>query len=294
MSKTYFVMSDLHSFYHETIEALNKVGFDLNNPDHIFVLCGDLFDRGDETLELLDFVRNKIPKERRILIRGNHEYLLLDLVNKHKPESHDFSNGTVKTCYAFKHINFKGTRDSSINQTITQDSWAKVLRSNKLKSVVKWIRSDEWVNYFELGRFIFVHSFIPLYTDSSIPAYYLSSKDFTYKEDWRTNSNCLQWVDATWNCPWRLFKSGLFDKEKEKGKCLVVGHWHTPDFHLHLSKAPKTEDINNYEIYYSNNLIALDACTALTKFCNVLVIEESNNKFVLKDRHLKELSTFEV
>ena len=290
MGKTYFVMSDLHSFYYETIEALNKVGFDLNNPDHIFVLCGDLFDRGDGTLELLDFIRNKIPKERRILIRGNHEYLLLELVNKHKPEDHDFSNGTVKTCYAFKHINFKGTSKYSVNQ----ESWAKVLRSNNLKSVIKWIHSDEWVNYFELGRFIFVHSFIPLSTNSILPAYYLNSSNFTYIENWRTNSNCLQWEDATWGCPWRLFKSGLFNKEIEKGKCLVVGHWHTPDFHYHLSKTPTLEDVGNYEMYYSDNLIALDACTTLTRFCNVLVIEENNNKFVLKDRHLKELGTFEM
>ena len=46
--KKYFVCGDVHSFYTYLKEALDNAGFDLNNDDHVFVSCGDLFDRGDE------------------------------------------------------------------------------------------------------------------------------------------------------------------------------------------------------------------------------------------------------
>lgn len=40
--KKFFVVSDVHGFYDEMIEALNKAGFDKNNKDHVFISCGDL------------------------------------------------------------------------------------------------------------------------------------------------------------------------------------------------------------------------------------------------------------
>ena len=77
--KRYFIASDIHSFFSLYKEALEKNGFDINNPEDIIIICGDIFDRGDDTLYVYNFLRN-LPKERRILIRGNHEYLLRDLV----------------------------------------------------------------------------------------------------------------------------------------------------------------------------------------------------------------------
>jgi len=48
---------------------LNKIGFDLNNEEHILIICGDLFDRGSESSKLYEFIKS-LQKERRILIRG--------------------------------------------------------------------------------------------------------------------------------------------------------------------------------------------------------------------------------
>lgn len=45
-------MSDIHSYYNEMIDALNKASFDKDNENHILVVCGDLFDRGKQTLEI--------------------------------------------------------------------------------------------------------------------------------------------------------------------------------------------------------------------------------------------------
>ena len=75
----YFCVSDVHSFYTETMRALKLAGFDETNPNHTFVSCGDLLDRGDESREILQFV-NRL--ERKILIRGNHEDLMEEAIKR--------------------------------------------------------------------------------------------------------------------------------------------------------------------------------------------------------------------
>ena len=95
--KKYFITSDIHSFYTPLITALEKKGFDVNNPEHILVVLGDVFDRGYETLEVYAFLTVVLPEDRVILVRGNHELLYLDLLEKSFPDSYDFSNGTVRT-----------------------------------------------------------------------------------------------------------------------------------------------------------------------------------------------------
>ena len=92
----YFIVSDIHSFYTELKRALDKAGFNKRNKDHTLIVCGDVFDRGSETVELYKFLIS-IPKKRCILIKGNHELLYEELLEKSFPESHDFSNHTVDT-----------------------------------------------------------------------------------------------------------------------------------------------------------------------------------------------------
>lgn len=42
MSRKYFIVADVHSYYDEMIKALTEAGFEKNNLDHIFVSLGDL------------------------------------------------------------------------------------------------------------------------------------------------------------------------------------------------------------------------------------------------------------
>ena len=92
----YFVVSDIHSFYSELKKALDIAGFNKRNKDHTLIVCGDIFDRGPETVKLYKFLTS-IPKKRCILIKGNHELLYEKLLEKKLPESYDFSNHTVDT-----------------------------------------------------------------------------------------------------------------------------------------------------------------------------------------------------
>ena len=92
----YFIITDAHGFADQLQLALDKAGYDINNPEHFFVSLGDLLDRGRQPRQILKFVLS-IPKDRRILIKGNHEYLIEELINKGFYESHVLHNGTVQT-----------------------------------------------------------------------------------------------------------------------------------------------------------------------------------------------------
>ena len=64
--KKYFVCSDIHSHYNELMTALNDAKFDINNPEHILIVLGDIFDRGDQSIEVYNFLRG-LPLSRRVL-----------------------------------------------------------------------------------------------------------------------------------------------------------------------------------------------------------------------------------
>lgn len=38
----YFVTSDIHSFFNEFKGALENASFDVDNSDHVLVICGDV------------------------------------------------------------------------------------------------------------------------------------------------------------------------------------------------------------------------------------------------------------
>ena len=64
-----YIMSDVHGDYQSFYKMLVKINFSFS--DNLYIL-GDVVDKGEENLCLLDFIRGS---ENMILIKGNHEYL---------------------------------------------------------------------------------------------------------------------------------------------------------------------------------------------------------------------------
>ncbi len=77
-----FVCSDIHSFYTPLKKALDEKRFDPNNENHWLISCGDVFDRGHESVEVLKFL---MSLERKVLVKGNHDILLEELCNRRFP-----------------------------------------------------------------------------------------------------------------------------------------------------------------------------------------------------------------
>lgn len=237
----YFVSSDIHGFYNEWIYALNEKGFDINNPEHKIIVCGDLFDRGTQPEEIIRFILSN--KEKFILIRGNHEDLMQDMINRNKDHLLDLQNGTSTTimylCPEWK------TRDLNLKDIAIETGLQQVL--------------DSCVNYYETTHYVFVHAWIPF-----------DDIDYTYNEDWR-EANEQSWHIAKWAHPPAMVNLGVF----EPNKTIVCGHrccsllWQYayPDVYDDYDNA-------NYEPFISDAVIGLDASTAYTYKVNVIVLED--------------------
>ena len=302
--KRYFIASDIHSFFPLYKEALEKNGFDIDNPEDIIIICGDAFDRGNDTLDVYNFLR-KLPKERKILIRGNHEYLLRDLVKRKTFYDYDISNGTLTSLlqlnnFWYSNFDLKYFLYAEPNGWDNINKCLKKCYTSKItKECLDWIFSDEWVDYYELGNYIFTHAFIPVNLGANSDLYRPIYADLSYNKDWR-NADKKDFEEATWGCPWKLFNAGLFDEEIKNDKILVCGHWHASDFHLQYEKNTHIVDtgmgwkaLQDYTPYIGKNLIALDACTAISGRVNVIVLEEQeNNEFkLINNNKFKEIIT---
>lgn len=273
-NKKYFIVSDIHSFYTALVTNLTKAGFDKENKDHILIVCGDIFDRGFETLEVYKFLKS-LPKSRCILIKGNHEDLYFDLLKKDYPNSYDYSNGTVRTFAAIAKVHENNVSPYYVSMLGEdfKENWAKVKEKVEKSAITKWLKSDRWINYYELDDNIFVHSFIPFKlkdTFAEVTSWRLPIEYFEYNPDWR-KADDKSWLEAMWGCPYKEFRAGLAKGEVENGKRIICGHWHASDFHESFGTKGKIDD---YDIYFGENLVALDACTALTNKVNVLVISK--------------------
>ena len=242
----FFVVSDIHSYFNIFINELKAKGFDEYNPDHWLIVCGDCFDRGNESADLLHYL---MTLERKILIKGNHDILLEQCCNRGFPYNYDKSNGTIRTIQ-----DIGGSTDFSKFGDCCTRTLNKTARYRELL-----------VNYFETQNYIFVHSWIP----ANPKAY----GDYTYREDWR-DATKSEWEDAMWGNPFFKAADGL----NQTGKTIVFGHWHCSLGHAmdcgfdigEWEPRAKWEPYINTE----TKIIGIDRCTAYTGKCNVIVIED--------------------
>lgn len=228
-----FCVSDIHGFYNELITALNEAGFDKDNPEHWIIVCGDCFDRGPQPVEVMKYL---MGLERKILVKGNHEQLLVECCERGYPGTHDYSNGTFDSICEFGGAGLGRSFDECC-----------VVTESRVKPFL-----NSMVNYFETKNYIFVHSFIPS----------------LYDEDWRT-AHQFEWDEAMWGNPFELASKGLLPD-----KTLVFGHFHTSWARRIFDGEPEWGDEANFSPYFGDGFIGIDGCTAYSRKVNVLVIED--------------------
>ena len=233
-----FCTSDIHSFFTPFKKALDEAGFDPNNEEHYLIVCGDCFDRGEESVKLLHYL---MSLERKIIIKGNHDILFDDLCMREFPYSHDFSNGTAKAVYD---LGGSPSFDEGC-----RNAWNKTAAYRA-----------SLVNYFETKNYIFCHSWIPL-------AY--SNMRKHYDPEWRAAGQSA-WDQAMWGNPFELAAQEL----NQTGKTIIFGHWHTSWPRHHWEGKPEFTEGADFSPYFGEDIIGLDACTAHTGKVNVLVLED--------------------
>lgn len=240
----YFVVSDVHGFYSILKDELDKAGFIQNNKNHTLIICGDLFDRGPEAYNLLRYLN---ATQNKIIVRGNHEDLMLSMIERKAPGQHDVINGTYDTAMQLA---------QSGNCNIDYRTLSKIFDQIVEKSV----------DYYETKHYIFVHGFIPVKCNDILPDYYARNRNFEYDVNWK-NGN---WKQARWI-------NGIdaaIDNLNETGKTIICGHWHCSYGHHITEGTSEFKDDAIWDPWKYNNVIAIDRCTAHTHQINLLTIED--------------------
>ena len=254
----YFVVADIHGFYDEFIKAITLAGFDEENTNHMLITLGDNFDRGRQPYEVYMYLKKLKNKGRCILVKGNHEDLMIDAIDRGYTMYHDVTNGTVKSMVDLVH-------KINPNMESTVDDIIECLRKSPIYNFMK-----DMIDYFETEGFIFVHGFIPV------------MKHYNYKmylNDWRYYKDSFKM--ARWeNGMENVIKYNI----KEPGKTIVCGHFHAsygnvrkkyPNQSDAMYRYLEFEEDELFRTYYGDGIIGLDACTVRTGFVNCLVIEDN-------------------
>ena len=244
-----FVISDTHSYFDEMKSALDEAGFDPSNENHWLIGCGDYFDRGEQSKEMYEYL---VSIKRKVLVKGNHDDMMIDMLERGYPRSHDHQNGTAKTL-----------------QHLAEDTSDKLAMFSIVSTRFRLLY-EQMVEYFETENYIFVHSWIPLIRQDDLPKHYARNRQWAFDEDWR-NASKESWEEARWGNPYELASRGF-----KPDKTIVFGHWHTswPRAFYDFSSKEWGERAD-FSIYYGDGYIGIDGCTAYTGKVNVLVLEDN-------------------
>lgn len=252
----YFITSDIHSYYSVLKQELEKQGFDKDRDT--LITLGDNFDRGDESWEMYKFL-SKLPNV--ILVRGNHEDLLVDMVERGYSLSHDYYNKTVKTVWdVYEHYLGK-------NENLWSIDPIEKIRDTEF---YKWITSDKWVDKVEFNNLVLTHATIPTY-----------GRFLTFEE--------ARWADPT------------IPKNRIKDRILVCGHWFAwlarKEYDKNIDKDDEEAFLLGlnlskvkmklfYEPYIDKDIIMIDACTPKSKHCNILIYDDISGELSYNNKVL--------
>jgi serine/threonine protein phosphatase 1 len=245
----FFVMSDIHGFYNEMRKALDEAGFDENNEEHWIITCGDHFDRGPNPVEVMRYLRT-LP--RKILVRGNHEELLVNCCENGYPGMHDYHNGTYGTICEIG--------DAGEGYDFGECCYRTLAKTH--------LFLESMVDYLETKNYIFVHSWIPLISKDGLPSHYTRNRKFEFNPNWR-EASAKEWADSRWGNPFELAEQGFLPD-----KTVIFGHWHCSTGWAKAEGRSEFGKDAKFDPYYGDGFIAIDACTAHSGKCNVLVLED--------------------
>lgn len=246
----YVFISDVHGEFDKMMSALKTVNF--NEATDTLVTLGDLFDRGKQSREVLEYVMslpNYIP------IWGNHDYRLRELVLGTFAQAYDISNGVAATLQSFCDMEVEPNINLGLhllkfdpnNKDIYDKLWDYFYRC-------RWA--------IEFPNLIGTHAWLPFYEEFDKNK---DKKRYFLIKDWRERAN--DWYTASWAHTEIMLANKCFpDKD------MIVGHWHAwriaEKFDCDIVKKEGDKviiDCNTY-IYTTNknnpiNIIFIDGCS---------------------------------
>ena len=236
-----FVFSDVHGHAEALRSALVFAGYDPHDRRHMLIDCGDNFDRGPQNGQMYQFL-TRLPR-RSVLLRGNHEDLLADLLSGGTDFGSYQDNGTLQTASELLGV--------PCEQLVRHPE--RTAKNRRARRIVR--RIGRMRPYFETGQYVFVHGWLPTVLEQN--------GQRCLSADWRQASPEL-WAAARWDAWVDAWEKRLILPDKT----VVCGHRECAQghrrFHGTASDAP----------FYDAGVIAIDACTVRSGLVNVLVLED--------------------
>lgn len=261
--KKIFAISDIHGFYDETIQALNKAGYDENNENHLLIVLGDIFDRGNDALKIFDWLYRLTKEGKAIVTKGNHDEFLINFLEGNDSSFNYTHNGLKTTIADFWHRTSPFESWCMIDELCEMNldnfiRWSNICRKDILEEypeLLNWLKSLP--DYYETEKYIFTHGSI----DTKVNNWKFPTKSIYHYDGW----SACHWDDGS------FFGEAICNTDK----IVVVGHFGTD----HLRKKYEIDDDKkyNFDILIRNDgrIIAIDATTAISKQVNVLEIEDN-------------------
>ena len=250
---TYFAFADPHGNYEALRTAITEMGYDAANPQHQLIGCGDYFGRAAQSssdcINIWKYLTSPSHANKPICIRGNHESILIDAIERRQLTEIDIYNGEHNTF-----ASFLGRYPNQVKRDCyLQFDAAKVMMN---VGFYDWLKSLPW--YFETEHYIFTHGFVPF-------QWFGKKWKLSDLGDW-------EWDTASWaktpDYIWTLDRT-----HTNVDKTVVFGHWRAKE--LNERFAGKWEEVDG-DIYVDKErkLIGLDTTTALSHKVGCVVIED--------------------
>ena len=247
----YYVMSDIHGFCTLFRRTLREAGYYDDTEEKRLVLLGDLFDRGEEAVEMQKYLLELLHGGETILIRGNHEDLFRELVthDRGRPLRHHLQNGTYDTLEQLTGL--RAGYSWTANMSIAKAGQETPLFTEIIPAML---------DYFETRNYIFTHGWVPCE---------LWYGGLIYNENWREADEAA-WREARWTNPMDAVRTARVEE-----KTVVCGHFHCSYGHARYEKKGSEFGTDaDFEPYVAPGIVAIDACTAYSRRMNCVVLRD--------------------
>lgn len=148
MTKTYFIISDIHGYYDEMISSLNLHKYDPDNNEHHLIVLGDMFDRGTQSKQVLEYMYNLRIQDKVTIILGNHETFLIEFLD----------GNYARALFNMEHNGFKNTLESLTKSKLSLDeNWEEINYEIKRDYIYLYNFLKTLPLFIEIENYIFVH-----------------------------------------------------------------------------------------------------------------------------------------
>jgi len=247
MSKyKYFLFSDTHGCYDALMFALDKAGFNIEDPTHMLVGVGDYFDRGQQSDKIFKFLKSRKLAKRIYLVRGNHDDMLKDFLT-------GVNDGFFNSIYNGMNTTIESFSKLSLTFSLLQlDPNLYVQEITKhYPTLVKWLL-NKLKPGFQIDKYKITHAGM--------------------KPIMNGDENEPVWVINNWaNTPY------FVSEYPDDGYIHIFGHWHA-----RLLRGQFGYPHDTHETFQHKNFIGLDACTNISDRVNVYVIDSDSLPIVLE------------